>query len=245
MKRFGVVPLLVAIVGLGALVCGARAQSAAGSESSFGNASSTSLNVAQIQPGQSYTRPTERIKVRHYLFDTFGPYPIAGAAITGGLDQAGKAPPEWGQGAGAYGERVGSDFGISMVTTTTRYALAEAFREDTLYYRCQCKGVLRRMGHAVISTMAARRGDDGHRQLSFPSLIAPYAGSMTAVYAWYPDRYNVQDGLRMGNYTLLVVAGENILREFIYGGPHTLLGRTDGSGPSSTEWAKTISKPWR
>jgi hypothetical protein len=128
MKRFGVVPLLVAIVGLGALVCGARAQSAAGSESSFGNASSTSLNVAQIQPGQSYTRPTERIKVRHYLFDTFGPYPIAGAAITGGLDQAGKAPPEWGQGAGAY---------------------------------------------------------------------------------------------------------------------DTLLGRTDGSGPSSTEWAKTISKPWR
>jgi hypothetical protein len=32
--------------------------------------------------------------------------------------------------AGAYGERVGSDFGIAMVTTT-RYALAEAFREDT------------------------------------------------------------------------------------------------------------------
>jgi hypothetical protein len=244
MKRFGVVPLLVAIVGLGALVCGAKAQSAAGSGSSFGNDLSTSLNTTQTQPGLSYTRPTERIKVRNYLFDTFGPYPIAGAVLMGATDQAGKAPPEWGPGAGAYGERVGSDFGIAMVTTTTRYALAEAFREDTLYYRCQCQGVLRRLGHALISTVTARRGDDGHRQLSFPSLIAPYAGSMAAVYAWYPDRYNAEDGFRMGNYTLLMFAGENILREFIYGGPHTLLGRTDGSAPQSTESAtKTISKP--
>jgi hypothetical protein len=48
---------------------------------------------------------------------------------------------------------------------------------------------------------------------------------MTAVYAWYPSRYNAKDGFRMGNYTLLGYAGANIAREFIYGGPHSLWSR--------------------
>jgi hypothetical protein len=171
----------------------------------------------------SYRRPTERTKVQNYLFDSFGPYPIVGAAVLGAINQADKTPPEWGQGAGAYGERAGSDFGIALVTTTTRYALAEAFREDTLYYRCDCQGLFPRLGHAVISTVTARHGDGGDRRLSFPSLIAPYAGSMTAVYGWYPSRYDVKDGMRMGNYALLAFVGGNIAREFLYGGPHTLL----------------------
>ena len=52
--------------------------------------------------------------------------------------------------------------------TTTRYALSEALREDTLYYRCECKGVFPRLRHAVISTFTARRGVDGHRVFSLP-----------------------------------------------------------------------------
>jgi hypothetical protein len=87
-----------------------------------------------------------------------------------------------------YSKRFGSDLAIEAVSTTTRYALSEAFREDALYYRCDCKGVLPRLSHAVISTLTARRGEDGRRVFSFPALIAPYAGSMTAVYAWYPSR---------------------------------------------------------
>ena len=122
----------------------------------------------------------------------------------------------------AYGKRFGSNLAIAAVTTTTRYALAEAFREDTVYYRCECKGFFRRFQHAMISTVTARRGEDGHRQLSFPAIVAPYAGTMTAVYAWYPARYGPKDALRMGNYNLLAFAGENLALEFIYGGPHTL-----------------------
>ena len=224
MKRFRVVPLLIAITALGTVVPVGEAQSAAGGSSS-GNIISSSFSTTNRELNLAYRRPTERTKLRNYFFDTFGPYPIVGAAISGGINQADKTPPEWGQGAGAYGERVGSNFGIAMVTTTTRYALAKAFREDTLYYRCECKGVLRRLGHAVISTLTARRGDDGHRDLSFPAVVAPYAGTMTAVYGWYPSRYGVKDGMRMGNYALLAFAGGNIAREFIYGGPHTLFSR--------------------
>jgi hypothetical protein len=237
MKRFRVVPLLIAITGLVALAPVARAQSVAVAGSSSSNAVSPSPSTTHPQLDLAYRRPTERTKVRNYFFDTFGPYPVVGAAILGGINQADKTPPEWGQGAGAYGERVGSDFGIAMVTTTTRYALAEAFREDTLYYRCECRGVLRRLGHAVISTVTARRGDDGYRGLSFPALVAPYAGSMTAVYGWYPSRYSAADGFRMGNYTLLAFVGENIAKEFIYGGPHTLFGRVGHSASPGTDLA--------
>jgi len=126
---------------------------------------------------------------------------------------------------GPYGERVGSAFGIALVTTTTRYALAKAFHEDTLYYRCECDGFIHRLNHALISTVTARVGDSGRRHFSFPALVSPYAGSMTAVYGWYPNRYGPKDGFRMGNYALLAFVGVNIVHEFIYGGPHTMFGR--------------------
>jgi hypothetical protein len=134
--------------------------------------------------------------------------------------------PEWGQGAGAFGERFGSNFGIAAITTTTRYGLAKAFREDALYYQCECKGVFRRLGHAVISTLTARRGDDGHREFSVPDLVSPYVGTMTAVYGWYPNRYDYKDTFRMGNYALLGLFVQNVATEFFYGGPHSLLSRS-------------------
>jgi hypothetical protein len=195
------------------------------SQSDSGNTSGTAPSAPPVQLNQTYTRPAQKTKLRNYFFDAFGPYPIVGAALTAGIAQATNTPPEWEQGAEGYGKRFGSSFGIAMVTTTTRYGLAEAFKEDTLYYRCECKGVFPRLRHAVISTLTARRGQDGHRVFSFPALVAPYAGSMTAAYGWYPGRYDAKDAFRMGNYTLLAYVAGNISLEFLYSGPHSLLSR--------------------
>jgi len=173
----------------------------------------------------TYTRPTEKTKLQNYFFDTFGPYPIVGAAFAAGINQYEGTPLEWRQGTNSYGKRFGSNFAIAGVSTTTRYALAKAFHEDTLYYRCECKGFLPRLSHALISTFTSRRGHNGHRVFSFPALVAPYAGTMTAVYGWYPGRYDARDGFRMGNYSLLGYVGGNIALEFFYSGPHSLLSR--------------------
>jgi len=172
-----------------------------------------------------YTRPTETTKLHNYFFDAFGPYPAAGAAIAAGVSQISNSPPEWGQGAGAFGRRFGSAYGIAATSITTRYALAKVFNEDTLYYRCDCTGVFPRLKHAVISTLTSRRGLDGHRIFSVPALVAPYAGTMTAVYGWYPNRFGAKDAFRMGNYNLLLGVVGNISLEFVYGGPHSLLHR--------------------
>jgi hypothetical protein len=173
----------------------------------------------------TYVRPTERTKVNNYAFDAFGPYPIAGAAFAAGINQGGNAPPEWGQGVEGYGKRFVSDFGIAAIGTTTRYGLAEAFKEDTLYYRCECSGPLPRLRHAVISTLTGRRGADGHRVFSLSALVAPYAGSMVAVHLWFPDRFDAKDAFRMGNYSMLAYMGGNIALEFFYSGPHALTSR--------------------
>jgi hypothetical protein len=190
-----------------------------------------SSNSARQQFDLTYHRPSEREKLRNYSFDTFGPYAFLGSALSAGIAQgetASKAhnagiPPDWGQGWDSYGARVGSNFGINLFTQTARYSLAEAFREDTIFYRCECTGFVPRLKHALISTITARKGEDGHRVLSFPAIAAPYAGTEAAALLWYPSRYDAMDGARAGSYNLLAQAGLNLALEFIYGGPHTLL----------------------
>jgi len=214
--------LLVSVIALLAgLPAALRSQSLTSTENSSGGVESTTVPRLDL----TYERPTQATMARNYAFDAFGPYPIAGSAVAAGIGQVGNSPPEWNQGLKGYSRRFGSDFGIVAVGTTTRYALAEALREDTLYYRCECQGVFPRLRHALLSTLTARHGEDGRRIFSFPALVAPYAGSMTAVYGWYPDRYGAKDALRIGNYNLLVYAGGNIALEFLYSGPHSLLSR--------------------
>ncbi len=221
MKIHQIIRGLLVIAYLAALPVLAKAQSLLGSGGSPGPVASTT----PAQLGLAYTRPTQKTKIYHYLFDAFGPYPIVSAAITVGIGQAMNSPPEWGQGAEGYGRRFASNFRIAAVGTTTRYALSEAFKEDALYYRCECKGVLPRLGHAVISTLTARRGEDGHRVFSVPALVAPYAGTMTAIYGWYARHYGVRDALRKGNYNMLEYVGANISLEFLSSAPHSLRNR--------------------
>jgi len=218
-RRLMFLPLTFAI--LAALPVPAKAQWVTDS----GDSSGTGAGTAVAQPAPPYMRPTKAIKLHNYLFDAFGPYPIVGAALVAGINQAGNGPPEWKQGAEGYGRRFASDFGVAAITTTTRYALSAAFNQDAMYYRCECTGLFPRLKHAVFSTLTARRGTDGQTVFSVPALVAPYAGTMTAVYGWYPGRYNASDALRMGNYNMLAWLGGNIVLEFFPGGPHSLFSR--------------------
>jgi hypothetical protein len=213
--------LLLITAVLASLALPGRSQALPESGSSSGPAATTAIG----QMDSTYVRPTERTKVNNYVFDAFGPYPIAGAAFGAGINQFTNTPPEWNQGVEGYAKRLGSDFGIAAASTTTRYALSEAFKEDALYYRCDCRGAFPRLRHAIISTLTARRGQDGHRVFSIPALVGPYAGSMIAIYGWYPNRYGAKDAFRTGNYSMLTYVGGNISLEFFYSGPHSLLSR--------------------
>jgi hypothetical protein len=216
--------LLVGLVaaGLVALCAQARSQSQSYSaDSSDGVGSTTTIKTSDLQ----YIRPTNATKLKTYAFDAFGPYALVSGAFLGGIDQATNTPPEWRHGFVGYSERFGSDFGIAAAGTTTRYLLADALKQDTFYYRCECTGLFPRLRHAAVSTVTGRSGRDGHRVFSIPALVAPYAGSLVGVYGWYPSRYGANDAFRMGNYSLLESIGSNIALEFFYSGPHSLLSR--------------------
>jgi len=189
----------------------------------FSGPSVLAASSSATAPDLPYLRPTQRATIRNYAVDTFGLYPIVGAAVTAGINQYTKSPPEWNQGAEGYAKRFGSDFGIDAVQTTARYGLGEVLREDTMYYRCACRGVFPRMSHAMFSTFTARSGTDGHRVFSIPVLVAPYAGSMAAVYGWYPDRFGAKDGLRIGSYNLLAYIGGDAIHEFFHIGRRSMM----------------------
>jgi hypothetical protein len=224
------VVLLSATVAFVTLPLLAWSQSTLGSESPSVEAASATV----WQSNLAYVRPPPRATVNNYVFDAFGPLPLLSTVFIAGLDQGTNTPPEWRQGFAGYAERYGSDFGISLVGTSTRYGLAAVFKEDTSYYRCNyrcnCRGVTPRLRHAVMSTLTARRGSNGHRVFSVPALLAPYAGAAAAVYGWYPNRYNGEDAFRMGNYSLLESTLSNITLEFIYSGPHALISRMHLNG---------------
>lgn len=145
--------------------------------------------------------------------------------MAGAIDQAFDFPHEWGQGMKGYGARVGSNLGISVVTATSQYAIAEAFHEDTAYYRCTCSGFIPRLWHAALSSVTARRGSDGHRSFSLALTASPFIGPMVAANAWIPSHDGPRLGLHMGEHNLLGQFAQDEALEFVYGGPHTLLGR--------------------
>ena len=213
--------LLSVVADLAGLSVTARPQSM----SYPGDTDVTAATTVSDLPDLTYVRPTHRTKAYNYLVDAYGLYPIVGAASAAGINQMSNAPPEWRQGAEGFNKRFGSNFAIAAVATTTRFGLAEAFKEDTLYYRCACSGVWPRTSHIVSSTFRARRGKDSHRVFSWPALMAPYAGTMAAVYGWHPDRFCAKDALRMGNYSVLAYVGGNIALEFLNSEQHSMLSR--------------------
>ena len=199
MRRIMLLLLMVVV-----LPTWAKAQTLADSSDSSGAAAIAN----PAYPELTYIRPTTKIKLHSYLFDAFGPYPLVGAGIAAGINQASDTPPEWMQGATGYSKRFVSDFGIAAVTTTTRYALARAFREDTSYYRCECKGVFPGCRTCVISTFTARRGEDGHRVFSY-SVARRAICRYHDCGLWMVSRpLQRRRRLRMGNYSLLTYGRE-------------------------------------
>jgi hypothetical protein len=162
----------------------------------------------------SYTFPDGKQQFRNYLYSTFGPPALISSAVGAGLDQNKLAPPEWDSGGEGFGERYGWRFGMQMVSQTTAYSLGALAHEDVTYHRCECTGLFPRSAHAFVSTFTAKTRS-GRTIFSTPALVSPYAGSFTAVNAWYPNRYEPADAFRIGSTSFLFKAGGNLVGEFL------------------------------
>jgi hypothetical protein len=171
-------------------------------------------NEAQTSSNGTYVRPSAERRFKRYVNGIFGPVAIAKNVAYAGIGTWRNSPEEWGDKWEGFGRRVASNFGRGAVKNTTMYALDEALKLDSGFYRSRKKDMGSRVKNALLSTVTARR-PSGKRTIGVPRIVATYTTSIIAYETWYPRRYDYKDGLRSGTISLGFNAAFNLVKEFI------------------------------
>lgn len=165
-------------------------------------------------PHYMYTRPDKNTRLKRYVKSVVGPVAIGKSVISSGYSTWRNSPEEWGDNWEGFGRRFASSMGKSAIKNTTSYALDEAFKLDSSFYRSNKKNFGGRLGDALLSTFTARK-PDGKKVFGFPRIAGTYTASIIAAEAWYPKRFDYKDGLRSGTISLGLNAAFNVIKEFI------------------------------
>ena len=133
-----------------------------------------------------------------------------------GVQQATNAFPGYHQGAAGYGKRYGADLANLVVGTYMGGAvLPTLFHQDPRYFY-KGTGSNRSRFFYALSTAVICRGDNGHRQPAFASVLGDFsAGAISNLYYAASDRQGARLTFENG---LLAVAGDamnNVFQEFV------------------------------
>ena len=168
------------------------------------------LPKPEVEP---WSKITAKQRWDGYVAFTFSPFAGLGAASGAAISQAINSPEEWGQGWGAYGIRVTSSYGATLVGNTVTFGTSALFHEDNRYFRSHSDGFFGRLGHVIGSPYVARN-DTGRRRFSASMFMgsAAYSGVQLA---WSPSTWQGWDDVGI-NYLIWYgqVAGVNLVKEF-------------------------------
>jgi len=181
--------------------------------SNSGGTTTTTTASGQQNQTNGYVRPDSKARFKRYVNSMFGPMSLGKRAVTSGIGTWRNSPEEWGDNWEGFGRRFASGTGKSIIKNTTMYALEEAGKLDSRFYRSRNKSVGARVGNALISPFTARN-EQGKRVFGYPRLIGTYTGSIVAAETWYPARYNWKNGVRSGTMSLGFNAAFNLVKEF-------------------------------
>jgi hypothetical protein len=160
-------------------------------------------------------RQQQREQRDHFLWTTFGPPGLVGAAVSGGVQHARDVPSEWGQSRTAFAKRFAAQYAESAVGDTTKYALARLFDGDPSFRRCECAGLLPRLRHASLSPFTARREADGRTVFSIARAAGLTAGHVASATLWYPAHQTAGGVAEHVALDLAAKAGIDVMREFV------------------------------
>ncbi len=151
-----------------------------------------------------------------YAVTTFGPRALFGPAFPAAIRMANPPthfPPEWRQGAQAFGRNYGDQLATVATLQTTRFAVGAALHEDFRYHPSTSTNVLMRAGHALTYTFVDQ-SDDGHARPAVANFAGLAAGSYVGT-SYLPKGF---DDVAHANQRLVFqfsrLAGSNLGAEF-------------------------------
>ena len=159
---------------------------------------------------------TKKMKFELALKVSIDPVTTAGVFLVASAKQAGNTP-DYGQGWGAYGKRLGAVAGDGFADIMIGGAILPSLLHQDPRYFYQGSGTTgSRLRHAVFSTFVART-DAGESQPNYSSLGGILASSSLA-NLYYP-RSNRGVGLVFGNFAIGIAEriGANVAQEFLLG----------------------------
>src|SRR5580704_14659013 len=125
-------------------------------------------------------------------YDTPGPYVVR--LFSAGVDQARNAPPEWGGGMGAYGERLASRYGRFIIANTVSAAGNALGGYEPRYDLCRCHTFLARSRHAIVRNFVTYDRSEQDLRPQFFLYGGAFASGMVSSQ-WLPGKQGVwKDG---------------------------------------------------
>jgi hypothetical protein len=162
-----------------------------------------------------------RGKFGYYMTETYlNPSALTAPAFRAGLRMAnppGKGatryPPEWGQGAGAFGRNYGDAVAERVSFQTARFVIGAIVREDPRYIPSSSHNVLARSLRALSFTFVDR-SDSGHPMPALSNFVGAAAGGFVG-NSYLPAGFNdVTHAGQRATFRFGLAAGGNLFREF-------------------------------
>jgi hypothetical protein len=176
------------------------------------------MPVVPDHPGtasSTYVRPDAKTRTKRYINSVVGPFALARTVATAGISTWQNSPEEWGDHWEGFGRRVASNFGRNVIKQTTTFALDEALKYDSHYYRSKDKSVGGRVRNAFLSPVTAR-DRNGKRVVGIPRIAGTLTASIAARALWYPAGYDWKDGLKSAPVSIGFNVAYNLFKEFVW-----------------------------
>src|SRR5258706_15364222 len=123
-------------------------------------------------------------------------------------------PREWGRGAAGLGKRFASSMGRRAVSTSVEMGVAAWRHEDLSFRPSGQTGFRRRMKHALLSTVVARKKTTGDPTVASGRISGAFASGFVS-RLWQPARLRtVSSGGASSGIAMGANAGANAVREF-------------------------------
>lgn len=151
---------------------------------------------------------------RLFVLNNFAsPGAIFQVAAPAAIQTLANTPKEWQRNSGGFGRRAGLNFLINTSQSGIHSGASALLGYDPRYQRCDCKGAMKRLGHAF-SGIVLSANSSGKRGFSPSNLIGAYGSGFIGATI-YPDRYSVRvKGMQLGHQQIGGVAFQNLLLEF-------------------------------